>query len=103
MNANTKAVVKANRTRTLEPPLAPLDPNQRYTMDETERYLRLSRPELYKQIAAGHLKTIMDGRRRYTQGREIIRKSSESRPLCARLADGSLRGVRAANAARSGS
>jgi hypothetical protein len=62
-------------------PLAPLDPNQRYTMDETGRYLRISRPELYKQIAAGHLKTITDGRRRYTPGHEIIRKTNVSRPL----------------------
>jgi hypothetical protein len=59
--------------------LPPLDANQRYSMREAERYLRCSHPELYKQIATGHLKTITDGRRRYVTGREIIRKSRESR------------------------
>jgi Helix-turn-helix domain len=75
MNANVKT------KHALQPPLAPLDPNQRYTMPESSRYLRLSRPEIYKQIAAGQLKTVTDGRRRYVPGHEIIRKTNESRSL----------------------
>jgi excisionase family DNA binding protein len=57
-------------------PLAPLDVAQRYTVDEAIRYLRSSRATVYKLIAAGKLKTISEGKRRYCPGAEIARLSS---------------------------
>ena len=57
-------------------PLPPLDPRQRYSIPEAIAYLRTSRQTLYERIAAGNLKTICDGRRRYVPGAEIARLSS---------------------------
>jgi excisionase family DNA binding protein len=57
-------------------PLAPLDPLQRYSVDEATRYLRVSRPTLYEQIHSGQIATIKDGKRRYIPGSELVRKSS---------------------------
>jgi hypothetical protein len=57
-------------------PLAPLDPLQRYTLNEALRYLRMSRPTLYDRIRAGDIITIRDGGRRYVPGSEIVRRST---------------------------
>jgi excisionase family DNA binding protein len=57
-------------------PLAPLDPLQRYTVDETVRYLRTSKPTFYAEVRAGRIRTIKHGRRRYVSGAEIARVSS---------------------------
>ena len=61
---------------TPELPLQPVDPGQRYTVDEGSRYLRVSRAQLYLDISAGRLRTITHGRRRYIPGSEIIRLST---------------------------
>jgi excisionase family DNA binding protein len=57
-------------------PLAPIDPLQRYSVDETVRYLRTSKPTFYADVRAGRIKTIKHGRRRYVSGAEIARVSS---------------------------
>lgn len=56
-------------------PLAPLDPAQRYTIDEAARYLRVSRATLYNDIDSGRLTTIKDRARRFVPGSEIARRS----------------------------
>ena len=55
--------------------LPPLDANQRYTINETAAYLRLSRVRLYAKVNAGELRLLKDGRRSYVPGREIIAAS----------------------------
>ncbi len=57
-------------------PLPPLDERQRYTVEEAIRYLRSSRLTIYKDIAAGRLATIKEGKRRYVPGSEIARRSA---------------------------
>lgn len=56
-------------------PLPALDLNQRYTVEETCRYLRQSRSKTYEDIAAGRLTIIKDGRRTYCTGRSIAQRS----------------------------
>ena len=56
--------------------LPPLDPAQRYSIDEANAYLRQSRAKTYKDIAAGKLRTILDGKRRYVPGTEIAARSA---------------------------
>lgn len=55
--------------------LPPLDPRQRYTIDEATTYLRQSRAKTYKDIAAGNLDSFTDGRRRYVSGTAIVARS----------------------------
>jgi excisionase family DNA binding protein len=57
-------------------PLPALDVHQRYTVEESLRYLRTSRATLYKQISDGTIKTLTQGRRRYLPGSELARMSS---------------------------
>ena len=57
------------------PHLAPLDANQRYAIDESAEYLRTSRVQVYKKIAAGHLRLIKDGRRSFINGADLIAAS----------------------------
>lgn len=59
-------------TRRTLPLLAPLDANQRYTIEETCDYLRSSRARIYHKIAAGELAILKDGRRTYVPGTAII-------------------------------
>ena len=54
---------------------AVIDPNQRYTLAETHAALGQSHSKTFADIKAGRLKTILDGRRRYVPGSEIIRRS----------------------------
>jgi hypothetical protein len=58
-------------------PLAALDENQRYTIEESIRYLRTSRKTIYSDINANppRLKTFKEGRRRYVPGSELKRRS----------------------------
>jgi excisionase family DNA binding protein len=56
--------------------LPPLDPLQRYTVEEAVRYLRTSRPTLYELIHSQQIATIQEGRRRYVPGSEIVRRSA---------------------------
>jgi excisionase family DNA binding protein len=58
------------------PALPPIDSNQRYSTDEAAAYLRISRARLYEHISSGHIRTFMDGRRRFVPGSEIVRRSS---------------------------
>jgi excisionase family DNA binding protein len=55
--------------------LAPLDERQRYTVDESLEYLRLSRARLYEKLQAGEIIAIKDGRRTFIPGSEIARLS----------------------------
>ena len=57
-------------------PLAPLDLLQRYSIPETNAYLRQSRAKTYKDIKAGKLPIIKDGRRTYIPGTAIAARSS---------------------------
>jgi excisionase family DNA binding protein len=52
-------------------PLAPLDVNQRYDINEAAEYLRISRARLYQKIAAGEIRRIKDGRRSFVPGSDI--------------------------------
>jgi excisionase family DNA binding protein len=56
--------------------LPPLDPLQRYTVEEALQYLRTSRQSLYELINSGELPTITSGRRRYVPGSAIIKAST---------------------------
>ncbi len=56
--------------------LAPLDPRQRYTIEEAGAYLRSSRAKLYIDIKAGRIAVIKDGRRTYVPGTEIAARSA---------------------------
>jgi hypothetical protein len=55
-------------------PLPPLDERQRYTVEEAIRYLRSSRFSVYKDISAGRLATIKEGKRTFIPGSEIARR-----------------------------
>lgn len=57
-------------------PLPALDPAQRYTVEETIRYLRSSRATVYRDIAQGRLRTIKEGARTYIPGSELVRRST---------------------------
>ncbi len=59
----------------LRPKLSPLDPQQRYTVEEAIVYLRKSRKTIYEDINSGRLRTIVEGCRRYVPGSEIARRS----------------------------
>lgn len=56
--------------------LPPLDPRQRYNIDESCAYLRVSRDNLYRKIRRGDVRLIKDGRRSYVPGVDIIRLST---------------------------
>lgn len=64
---------------TATPQLQPLDPRQRYSINEALAYLRTSRQSFYELVAAGRLSTIVEGRRRYVPGAEIARLSQVAR------------------------
>jgi hypothetical protein len=55
--------------------LPPLDERQRYSVEETLSYLRLSRARLYEKIQQNEVAVIKDGRRTYVAGSEIARLS----------------------------
>jgi len=67
---------RTDSTPLTQPQLPPLDPRQRYTVEESRRYLRESRAKFYARIKSGQIKTILDGGRRYTPGSEIMRLST---------------------------
>ena len=56
--------------------LPPLDERQRYTIAQTNDYLRQSNAKTYQQIKDGTLPTFKVGRRRYVSGRVIAHLSS---------------------------
>lgn len=56
-------------------PLSPLDPLQRYTIDEALNYLRTSRATFYEKVNAGVIRLLKDGRRSYVPGTAIIEQS----------------------------
>jgi hypothetical protein len=55
--------------------LPPLDPQQRYEINEACAYLRQSRAKLYQDIKAGRVRVLKDGARSYIPGSEIARRS----------------------------
>jgi excisionase family DNA binding protein len=60
--------------------LAPLDPRQRYTVEETIAYLRVSRGSVYRLIKDGALRTIRARKRVFVPGSEIARLSAIPNP-----------------------
>jgi hypothetical protein len=58
------------------PRLPPVDANQRYKLEEAYAYLRQGRTKTYREIAAGALKVIKEGKSVYVPGSEIIRRST---------------------------
>ena len=60
--------------------LPPIDPLQRYTLDEVAAYLRISRARVYQHINAGRLATVRDGARQYCTGRALADMSATSAP-----------------------
>jgi hypothetical protein len=56
--------------------LPPLDPLQRYTLEEAQGYLRISRAKLYKDVRAGRVQVILDGALKFVPGSEIARLSA---------------------------
>jgi len=61
--------------RSTAAPLAPLDINQRYAIDEAAGYLRISRARLYQKVADGEIRLIKDGRRSFVSGSAIAAAS----------------------------
>lgn len=62
------------------PPLLMIDEKQRYSLAEGFATLRISPAEGYKQIKAGRIQTVSEGRRKYIPGSELIRRSSSVSP-----------------------
>jgi hypothetical protein len=52
------------------------DERLRYPITEASLLLKQSRAKTYQDIAAGTLRTIKDGARRYVPGSEIARRSA---------------------------
>jgi hypothetical protein len=65
---------KTSRNKILKR-LPPLDVLQRYTIDQTSEYLKQCRAKTYRDIAAGVLPSIVDGRNRYVPGEAIAARS----------------------------
>jgi hypothetical protein len=64
------------------PPVT-VDPNQRYALPEAAAILRISRSQLYEDIAEDRIRIIKAGRRTYIHGSELIRCSAMPADLCA--------------------
>lgn len=60
--------------------LPPVDPRQRYTLDEAAEYLRVSKTRLYEYMRAKTIAVIVDGKRTYVPGAEIERLSQPPPP-----------------------
>ena len=60
------------------PKLPPLDPNQRYSVEECNAYLRQSRAKTWRDVKEGKLPVIRDGRRTYIPGSAILERSRVS-------------------------
>ncbi len=56
--------------------LPPVDTNRRYPMELANKLLGQSRAKTYKDIQAGKLRVIKDGKRVFVPGSEIIRLST---------------------------
>jgi hypothetical protein len=59
-----------------QPTLGPLDPLRRYPVETSLKYLDICRATFYREVAAGNIKTIKQGKRRFVPGSEIARLSS---------------------------
>ena len=55
--------------------LPPVDVAQRYTIVEATSYLRISHASVYKEINAGRIKVLKQGKRTFVPGSEIARLS----------------------------
>jgi hypothetical protein len=62
-------------TITTAPELAQFSPNQRYSLAEAGKLLRLGRSSIYREIKAGNIKVLKHRRRTYIPGSEIARLS----------------------------
>jgi hypothetical protein len=57
------------------PHLPPLDPQQRYSVEEAILYLRSSRKTFFDDVRLGRIGTIKEGKRRFIPGTELVRRS----------------------------
>ena len=57
-------------------PVAIIDPNQRYSLQEANLALRQSPAKTFRDIKQGKLQVIRDGARTFVPGSEIIRLST---------------------------
>ena len=75
-------MAQSKRLLTLAPATRPalIDPNQRYTIPETNALLRQSNAKTYIDIRQGRLRVLKDGARTYVLGAEIIRRSAMASP-----------------------
>jgi prophage regulatory protein len=55
--------------------LPPVDVSQRYTIKEATCYLRISHASIYKEINAGRIRILKQGKRTFVPGSEIARLS----------------------------
>jgi excisionase family DNA binding protein len=69
-------MVMASRKKKKAPELPPLDINQRFSVPEAAKYLRVSVATVNVYIAQNRIQTIKDGGRRFVPGSEIARKSA---------------------------
>jgi len=58
----------------LIPPVT-VDSNQRYAIPEAAAILRISRAQLYEDIADGRIRVFKEGRRTYIHGSTLIARS----------------------------
>jgi len=61
--------------RSAPTPLPPLDPLQRYAVNESARYLKRAPSTCWLLIAKGHIRVIREGGRTFVPGSEIARLS----------------------------
>jgi len=57
-------------------PPAVIDPNQRYSLREAFAALRISDITGYRDMRAGKLRVIKEGRRSFVHGSELIRRAA---------------------------
>ena len=60
--------------------LPPLDPAQRYSIEESIDYLRSSRASVFADIRTGALRVIRERKRVFIPGTEIVRRSKLPAP-----------------------
>ena len=63
------------RKQGITPPLAPLDPLQRYSIPEAARYLRRAQSTTWLLIREGRIRVLREMGRCYVPGHEIVRLS----------------------------
>lgn len=75
MKAATGKPPRKLRARRQAEPLPPFDATLRHPVADAARYLKTSRPTIYKLINAGLLEAFKEGRRTFITGRSIAARS----------------------------